>query len=128
MEIKIPNGVPATEFSEMFAQGMADRMAMSYSKYGAVADAYPHKMDAIASLHKRLERYAETGNTEFLMDVGNFAMIEFMHPRHARAHFTPKDSSDSPGRVNTSGELTHAANTHERELIRVGFSYSRDGD
>lgn len=128
MQIKFPSSVPASEFSERFVQGMADRMAMSYSKYGAVADAYPQRMDAIASLQKRLGKYAETGNTEYLMDVGNFAMIEFMHPRHASAHFQAEDSVSSPGRVTVDGHATQAANTHERELVRVGFSYKSDGD
>lgn len=94
----LPPSVPNTEFSERFAQGMADRMATSYFKYGAVAEGYPHRVDAIASLKQRLERYEQTGNTEYLMDVANFAMIEFMHPKHAGAHFKAEDSSKSPGR------------------------------
>jgi hypothetical protein len=96
--IKFPDNVPASEFSERFAQGMADRMAVSYCKYGAVAEAYPARVDAVASLKARLEKYERTGNTEWLMDVANFAMIEFMRPRHKRAHFQATDSKDSPGR------------------------------
>lgn len=91
--------VPASEFSEPFVKGMKDRMAVSYFKYGKVADAYPHKVNAIESLHKRLDRYLETGNTEWLMDVANFAMIEFMHPAHPEAHFRATDSNESPGRA-----------------------------
>ena len=99
MTIKLPPTVPPSEFSDSFAQGMADRMAVSFCKYGAVKDAYPSRVDAIASLKKRLERYERDGNTEWLMDVANFAMIEFMHPRHQEAHFRPTDSKESPGRV-----------------------------
>jgi hypothetical protein len=98
-EIKTPDNVPDSEFSVQFAQGMCDRMSMSYFKYGRVSEAYPVKVDAIASLRLRLEKYEQTGNTELLMDVGNFAMIEFMRPRHPNAHFTPEDSRTSPGRV-----------------------------
>lgn len=90
---------PDSEFCQPFVDGMRNRMAVSYHKYGLVAEAYPDKVDAIESLKKRLDRYAETGNTEWLMDVGNFAMIEFMHPRHARAHYRATDSKESPGRV-----------------------------
>lgn len=96
---RLPPNVPASEFSETFVQGMADRMAVSYCKYGRVAEAYPSRVDAIASLRARLDKYAATGNTEWLMDVANFAMIEFMHPRHERAHFRATDSRESPGRV-----------------------------
>ena len=69
MTITLPPNVPETEFSEKFAQGMADRMAVSFCKYGAVKEAYPHRVDAIASLKARLERYERDGNTEWLMDV-----------------------------------------------------------
>lgn len=90
---------PASEVSEEFIQGMRNRMAMSYFKYGAVRDAYPHKVSALESLRKRLANYEETGNTEWLMDVANFAMIEFMCPAHHRAHFRATDSKESPGRA-----------------------------
>lgn len=115
MTIHFPPHVPDSEFSEAFAQGMADRMAVSFAKYGAVKDAYPHRVDAIASLKARLERYERDGNTEWLMDVANFAMIEFLHPKHPEAHYLPTDSKASPGRVWT-GEIdpSSRANTPER--------------
>ena len=136
MKVQWTAGIPATEFSEQFAQGMADRMAVSYCKYGAVAEAYPARVDAIESLKKRLDKYAQDGNTEWLMDVANFAMIEFMHPRHPAAHFTATDSDRSPGRVWNSGAVTSAANTTSRENRRLGGSdrvtaggfYKREGD
>lgn len=89
---------PPTEFSIPFIQGMLARMAMSFAKYGKIKDAYPDKVNAIDSLKLRLKKYAETGNTEFLIDVANFAMIEFIHPAHKDAHFKPTDTSESPGR------------------------------
>lgn len=103
-------GVPASEFSPEFAQGMLNRMSMSYFKYGLVKDAYPDKVDAIASLKARLEKYVATGNTEFLIDAANFAMIEFMAPRHPHAFFKPTDSRDSPGRVWEDGQSSQAPN------------------
>ena len=136
MEIKWTDYIPASEFSREFAQGMADRMAVSYCKYGAVAEAYPVRVDAIESLKKRLDKYAQDGNTEWLIDVANFAMIEFMHPRHHAAHFVATDSDRSPGRVWNSGAVTAAANTTSRENRRLGGSdrataggfYKREGD
>lgn len=102
--------LPESEFSDLFVQYMKNRMAVSFHKYGPVADAYPHKVDAVASLKKRLERYAETGNTEWLVDAANFAMIEFMYPRHPKAHFEGTDSDASPGRVSAEGKQTWKAN------------------
>jgi hypothetical protein len=94
---------PDTEFSIPFLQGMVNRMGVSWAKYGAVADAYPHKINALDSLQMRLDKYRETGNTEWLIDVANFAMIEFLRPSHPRAHFAGTDSDESPGRVKNDG-------------------------
>lgn len=109
-QVKLVAACPATEYSHQFLQGMVDRMAVSFHKYGAVADAYPDRVDAIASLQLRLEKYAETGNTEFLMDAANFAMIEFLRPRHPDAFFKATDSDESPGRITASGNV----NKHDK--------------
>lgn len=122
MTAKTPEEILATEFSERFVKGMKDRMVVSFFKYGAVSDAYPHKVDAIASLKKRLDKYAETGNTEWLMDVANFAMIEFMLPRHSDAHFKGTDSDASPGRERLDGKPADAANKE------AAFQYRHEGD
>ena len=98
MKLKIPQSVPDTEYSQQFIQGMIDRMGASFHKYGAVADAYPKKINALKSLEARLDKYRITGNLEWLIDAANFAMIEFMCPSHEEAHFRPTDSRESPGR------------------------------
>lgn len=90
---------PASEFSEEFVERMRARMGMAYYKYGPIRDAYPHKVSALQSLRKRLDRYEETGNTEWLVDAANFAMIEYMLPAHKNAHFRATDATESPGRA-----------------------------
>jgi len=88
----------STEFSEEFVQGMRQRMIMSYYKYGPVKKDYGDKLiNAVKSLEMRLQKYKDTGNTEYLMDVANFAMIEFMFPQHLNAFYRATDSSESPG-------------------------------
>lgn len=113
--IAIKVGVKS-EVSREFLQGMADRMAVSFHKYGPIVQAYPADVDAIRSLQQRLEKYAETGNTEFLMDVANFAMIEFMLPRHPAAHYRPTDSNESPGRMRTDGRWAGSAHNLDVEV------------
>jgi hypothetical protein len=108
--MEIRTNCPDTEFSQEFIQGMVDRMAVSFHKYGLVSDAYPDKVDAMASMAKRIRMYRETGNTEWLIDAANFLMIEFMCPRHDAAHFQATDSDASPGRVTSAGESTARAN------------------
>ena len=73
-------------------------MEMSYSKYGPLAAAFPDKVNALHSLLDRLRKYELTGNTEYLVDAANFAMIEFTRPSYKEAHFEATDSSGSPGR------------------------------
>lgn len=94
-----------TEFSEQFVRYMKNRMEVSYHKYGALAEAYPHKVDAIGSMAERMRMYAETGNSEWLVDAANFLMIEFMYPRHPTAHFVGTDDAASPGRRSVKGGL-----------------------
>lgn len=97
---------------------MNNAMLVSAFKYGAVADAYPEKVNAVESARLRLDRYLngqvnplfgiedgarkyliEPGNVEYLVDAANFAMIEFTHPAHGNAHYKATDADGSPGRV-----------------------------
>ena len=112
MDDMASRGAPDSEFSEVFVSGMRDRMAVSYFKYGACAEAFPHKTQAHRSVAIRLQRYLDTGNTEWLIDVANFAMIEYMHPSVEGAHFRPTDSDESPGRPDLTGDMTRTRNAY----------------
>jgi len=135
LDVKDTRGVPDSENSQQFHQLMADAMGLSFFKYGKVADAYPEKVDAIKSLKARLEKYEQTGDRRLLPDVSNFAMIEFMHPKHPDAHF-PEHDTDATGRVWNSGSQSEQANTAGQENLRRGGShlrtdggfYKREGD
>ena len=83
-----------TEYSERFDKIRKDMMIMSYYKYGPLKDNYgTYKcMNAIENLKIRLNKYVETGNTEYLADVANFAMLEFMNPSIEGAKYTPTDN------------------------------------
>lgn len=99
-----PADILATEYSEPFdALRLArtghplhaefdglrrNRMLMSFFKYGPLQTNYSERLiDSIKSLVRYLEKYQRTGNTEYLVDVANFAMIEFMAPQHPLSHF-----------------------------------------
>lgn len=87
-----------TEYSEDFDAKRKNRMVMSYYKYGHVRDNYQScKVDAVKTLEQRLALYKKTGNTEWLVDVANMAMIEYMYPQHPEAHFRATSSEESPG-------------------------------
>lgn len=51
-------------------------------------------LQSIPSLKAKLKEYEETGNTEFLADVANFAMIEFMYPQKEGARYQPTDGTN----------------------------------
>ncbi len=85
-----------TEYSKHFDELRKNRMEVSFHKYGPLRENYGNKLvSAVANLEKRLELYKQTGNTEYLCDVANFAMIEYMYPQHEGAHFD--NLSESPG-------------------------------
>jgi hypothetical protein len=109
--------LPTTEVSEDFIRYMRNRMLVSYYKYGPLAEAYPHRVNALETLQDRLKKYEATGNTEWLVDAANMAMIEFMRPAHPQAHFRPTDSNESPGRVTKVGR-TSKSNKEIREEAR----------
>lgn len=90
----------ATEYSAEFDELRKNRMAVSFFKYGPLQTNYSEKLiDSIKSLERYLHLYRQTGNTEYLADVANFAMIEFMCPQHPDAHFEAVDD----GKSNISG-------------------------
>lgn len=107
---------PNSEFSQAFVDYMKNRMAVSYAKYGPVKAAYPHKVNAIESAQRRIEKYHETGNTEWLVDAANFLMIEFMLPSHPQAHFRGTDSNESPGRFSFAEGDTDADNSQLQDV------------
>lgn len=90
-----------TEYSTAFDEHRKKTMINSYFKYGPARKNYQeHRcIDAVANIKKRLAKYEETGNTEFLVDVANFAMLEFMFPSMSGAAFNPTgtDSCDLVG-------------------------------
>ena len=84
-----------TEYSEKFDEIRKKMMLTSYFKFGAVKDNYKTigGLKAIPSLKAKLQEFEDTGNTEFLADVANFAMIEFMYPQHPNGHYRATDGS-----------------------------------
>ena len=94
------NDILQRDWSKEFINLMQNRIIVSHYKYGWMSQTYPELAKAIDSAEERLRLYRETGNTEWLVDLANFAMIEFMHPSHPQAHFRATGSDESPGLKN----------------------------
>lgn len=121
--LKWPEGIPESQFNQEFLQGMVDRMAMSYYKYGSMRDVKPGMYQYQPSVQARIDKYEETGNTEWLMDASNFLMIEFTTPSHPEAHYRGTDSDESPGwsaygRMTTKHKDVAEADEVVRQVIR----------
>lgn len=84
-------------FSKDFLVKMENAIELSHYKYGWPSQTYPELAQAYKCIRERLELYEKTHNTEWLVDVANFAMLEYMFPAFADAQYTPTDSDKSPG-------------------------------
>ena len=86
--------IVTSEINQKFRDRKDQALTVSYYKYGAIKDAYPHKVSAIKTLEKRLRLYKKTGNADYLVDISNFAEIEFTFPAHPEFHDSPKDGGE----------------------------------
>ncbi len=102
-----PDSIPQTQFSKDFLQGMLNRVAVGYHNYGDAKKSWQsgHGFNWIKSLRLRLTKYRESHNTENLIDIANYAMLEFLYPNDQKAFFKATDKSGSPGAVLVSGRV-----------------------
>lgn len=85
------------EYSFEFDEKRKDAILVSYHKYGPSKENFKKGMvDAIGSLKKNLKKFEETGNTEYLVDIANYAMFRFMYPQ-GNESYRPTDSNESAG-------------------------------
>ena len=91
------SNILAKEYSEEFDKKRQEAIVVSYHKYGPSKENFRKGMvDAIGSLKKNLKKFEETGNTEYLVDVANYAMFRFMYPQGDES-YRPSDSDQSAG-------------------------------
>ena len=85
------------EYCEEFDILRKNAIVISYHKYGPSKEDFKKGMvDAIGSLKLCLEKFEATGNTEYLVDVANYAMFRFMYPQ-GNESYKATDSSQSAG-------------------------------
>jgi len=92
---------PSEQYSEQFLQGMIDRVAQAYHKYGLTKNNI--EADWLGSVKLRIDKYLETGNKEWLIDASNFIMCEFMYPRKGGTHYRATEAGESPGFIDRDG-------------------------
>lgn len=85
------------DFSESFISKMKNAIETSHYKYGWASKTYPELAQARKCIQERLDLYNKTHNKDYLVDVANFAMLEYLYPSYADARYIPTDSDKSPG-------------------------------
>ena len=74
------NDLYKTEWSSEFERLMRNRLVMGAYRYGRLQPGKKPRYDRIKEMKRRIELYVKTGNQEYLIDIANFAMCEFIEP------------------------------------------------
>ena len=86
------------EYSEQFDELRKNRVRTSYYKYGSIKINATEKLyDTMETCQMCINKYKQTGNTEYLCDAANYLMFEFMYPQKEGAYFQATSSSESAG-------------------------------
>ena len=78
--------IKESQSNKEFEKLCENRMVLGYFRYGEIKG-NKSKYDNIGSAIIRLNKYIETGNSEFLVDAVNLCMIEFTQENHPNFHF-----------------------------------------
>jgi len=76
-----------TEFNYGFIKLCANRMIQGRFRYGSLRKSKVDYLYIEKFIRNRLRAFMETGNSEFLCDISNAAMIEFTNKTHPDWHF-----------------------------------------
>lgn len=85
------------DFSDGFVNKMKNTIEMSHYKYGWASETYPRLAQCYKCIQQRLEYYEKTHNKDYLIDIANFAMLEFLYPSFSDSKYTPDESDSTIG-------------------------------
>lgn len=82
-----------TQWSPEFEQYMRNRLIMGALRYGLLLDKKKkrNKYDLLGAIKSKVQKYVETGNKEYLVDIANYCLLEFECNDHPKAHFHALD-------------------------------------
>ena len=80
-----------TEWSPEFEAYMHNRLVMGAIRYGKINQNGKPKYDRTGTMHKKIDLYLHTGNKECLVDLANYAMVEYMEPTINGTYFEATD-------------------------------------
>src|ERR1041385_6426979 len=80
---------------EFFFQLQINRIIVGGMRYGEPRA----RQKYLTRLKKELKAYVENGNAEQLLNIANFAMLEFYKPENTKFHFDPSADSVTRGEM-----------------------------
>jgi len=83
-----------TEWSPEFEQLMRNRLIIGSIRYERFNHPGKHDYDRIRAIERKLASYIWTGNTELLVDLANYCLLEFVFGNHPAKHFHATDDMD----------------------------------
>jgi hypothetical protein len=75
-----------TEWSPDFERHMRIRLLLGSMRYGLLGSTCKPHYDRVQGIKDRIDEYKKTGNLDLLVDVANFALLEFVEGRHPNRH------------------------------------------
>lgn len=89
----------ASEWSPEFENLMRNRLVMGAFRYGRIHSSGKPAWDRVESIKQRIDAYEKMGNTEYLVDIANMALLEFEEGTHPEKHFASTDDADHHTRI-----------------------------
>lgn len=84
-----------TQWSSKFEELMRNRLIMGALRYGNVLGTVDKsKYDLVHSIERRVRLYKESDNAEYLVDIANYALLEFVNESHPKFHFEMIDDGE----------------------------------
>ncbi len=83
-----------SEWCDEFEQLMRNRLIMGAFRYGQLAVEDGKEYDRMGSILKRISAYQDTGNLEYLVDIANLCLVEFIKKPHPSSHWAAQDDAE----------------------------------
>jgi len=77
-----------------FFEGCFNRLLMGFYRYEINSDDNTKYLDFVSDMKRCIKNYESTRNTEFLMDLANYAEREFNIGNHPDKHFESVDDGE----------------------------------
>ena len=80
----------------LFEELAHNKLLQGFYRYEDPSDPFkPHTFyDYIQAMKNKIKRYEETHNLELLLDISNYAKLEFRKPKYADAYFENEDDTE----------------------------------